>query len=189
MKLTFNILHSAFLVILFLFIINACKNDLGEIERMSNSKITNKDYAENVEILYSDSAVVRMKIISKSMEQNLDKQNPKKIFDQGVLVYFYDVNQSQTSQLNAKYAEYSENEKIIVLRDSIVVKNYKSEKLETEELFWNEKTARIYSKKFVKITTPDEIIHGYGFNSNMEFTEWEIDSVSGIFQSNSLLEK
>jgi hypothetical protein len=37
--------------------------------------------------------------------------------------------------------------------------------------------------------TPQEIIHGYGFSSNMEFTEWEIDSVSGVFQSGSLIEK
>jgi LPS export ABC transporter protein LptC len=176
-------------VVLFVIIINGCKNNLDDIEKLSNHVISNREYAENVEIFYSDSAIVRMKIIAKTMEQSLNKENPKKIFDKGVLVYFYDSNQSQTSTLNARYAEYAENEKLIILRDSIVVKNYKSEKLETEELFWNERTARIYSKKFVKITTPEEIIHGYGFNSNMEFTEWEIDSVSGIFQSNSLLEK
>jgi hypothetical protein len=69
-----------------------------------------------------------------------------------------------------------------------VVSNYKNEKLETEELFWNERDGRIYSKKFVKVTTPSEIILGYGFSSNMEFTEWEIDSVSGIFQSGTLIE-
>jgi LPS export ABC transporter protein LptC len=89
--------------------------------------------------------------------------------------------------LTAKYAEYAENEKIIVLRDSVVIRNYKNEQLETEELFWNERDSRIYSKKFVKVTTPQEIIHGYGFSSNMEFTEWEIDSVSGIFQSGTLM--
>ena len=67
-------------VVLFVIIINGCKNNLDDIEKLSNHVISNREYAENVEIFYSDSAIVRMKIIAKTMEQSLNKENPKKNF-------------------------------------------------------------------------------------------------------------
>ena len=171
-----------------IFLLCSCSNSLEDIERVKINDEANVESAKDVDILYSDSAVVRMKIKSPLMQNRQNKDNPTRVFPKGVWVDFFDKSKSPTSHLTAKYAEYSEKEKVITLRDSIVVTNYKNEKLETEELFWNERDGRIFSKKFVKVTTPTEIIHGYGFSSNMEFTEWEIDSVSGVFQSSSLIE-
>jgi len=173
------------LIILFL---TACSNSLEDIERIKINEEANVESAKDVDILYSDSAVVRMRIKSPLMQNKQDKDNPTRIFPKGVWVDFFDKSKAPTSHLTAKYAEYSEKNKIMTLRDSIVINNYKNEKLETEELFWNERDGKIYSKKFVRVTTPSEIIHGYGFTSNMEFTEWEIDSVSGVFQSGTLIE-
>lgn len=182
--------HLKFLYLIFIFCLNlACSNILEDVERIRiNGEESNIESAKDVDILYSDSAVVRMRIKAPVMNNKNDFNDPKRTFPNGVWVDFFDSNKSPSSHLTAKYAEYSENDRIITLRDSIVITNYRNEQMETEELFWNEKDGRIYSKKFVKITTPSEIIHGYGFSSNMEFTEWEIDSVSGVFQSSSLIE-
>jgi LPS export ABC transporter protein LptC len=164
-----------------------CSNSLEDIERVKIKEESNVESAKDVNILYSDSAVVRMRIKAPLMQSRQNIKDPKRTFPNGVWVDFFDVNQTPSSHLTAKYAEYIENQKIIILRDSIVIRNYKNEQMETEELYWNERDGRIYSKKFVKVTTPQEIIQGYGFSSNMEFTEWEIDSVSGVFQSGALL--
>jgi LPS export ABC transporter protein LptC len=172
-----------------IFILSACSNSAEDIEKVKMKAEANVESAKDVDILYSDSAVVRMRIKSPLMQNRQDKDDPTRVFPNGIWVNFFDVTKSPTSHLTAKYAEYSEKNKLITLRESIVVNNYKNEKLETEELFWSERDGRIYSKKFVRVTTPSEIIHGYGFSSNMEFTEWEIDSVSGVFQSGSLIEK
>lgn len=171
-----------------LWLCGACANSLEDLERVKVEQQGNIESATNVEILYSDSAIVRLRIKAPAMRNIVDNQKPKREFPKGVLVDFFDANQQQTSQLTAKYAEHKEMEKIIELRDSIELWNYKNEKLETEQLFWNQATGRIYSTKFVKITTPTEIIWGYGFNSNMEFTEWEINSVRGVTQSGTLLD-
>lgn len=171
------------------FFLYACSNNVEDIEKLKLKSEANVESAKDVDILYSDSAVVRMRIKSPLMQNRQDKENPTRVFPNGVWVDFFDVSKSPTSHLIAKYAEYSDKLKIITLRDSVVVNNYKNEKLETEELYWSERDGKIYSKKFVRVTTPSEVIHGYGFTSNMEFTEWEIDSVSGVFQSGSLIEK
>jgi LPS export ABC transporter protein LptC len=177
-------------IILFLPIIIfvlSCSNSLEDIEKIKLTNLSKTESAKDVRIIYSDSAIVRMIIKAPLMQSNISIEAPKKIFPKGVLVDFYDNNQNISSHLTSKFAEYLENEKMIFMRDSIVIRNYRDEQLETEELYWVEKDSKIYSKKFVKITTNTEVIHGYGFSSNMEFTNWEIDSVSGIFESNALI--
>lgn len=165
----------------------SCSNDLKDIEKIKLMEQPNVEQAKNVEILYSDSAVLRMRIIASEMRNIVDAKEPKREFPKGVHVDFFNENKGKSSELSANYAEYMEKKKEIILRDSVVIWNFRNEQMETEELIWKERTNEIYSKKFVKITTPTEIIEGYGFSSDMEFTNWEIDSVSGIFESNSFI--
>ncbi len=165
-----------------------CSNSMEQIKKVQFKEDAIVENATDVDILYSDSAVVRMRIKAPLMENRHEENRPKRTFPNGVWVDFFDKNKMPTSHMTAKYAEYVEYDKLIILRDSVVITNYKNEQLETEELFWNEKDSKIYSSKFVKVITTDEIIYGYGFNSNMEFTEWEIDSVSGVFQSGTLID-
>jgi len=180
--------YNFFVFVLTICLSLSCSNDLKDIQALTPDELANTEWAKNVEILYSDSAIVRLRLNAPIMLNKQEQQKPKREFPDGISVDFFDANQFQTSELTAKYAEYLELQKYIVLKDSIVLWNYKNEQLETEELIWDEKDGRIYSNKFVKITTPTEVILGYGFSSNMEFTAWEIDSVSGIFQAQNLLE-
>jgi hypothetical protein len=46
----------------------------------------------------------------------------------------------------------------------------------------------IYSDKFVKITTPTQVIEGYKLRSNLEFTDWKLDSVKGITESKNMVD-
>jgi hypothetical protein len=48
----------------------------------------------------------------------------------------------------------------------VVVINESNEKLETELLFWNQEKDKIYTDRFVKITSADEIVQGIGFESD-----------------------
>lgn len=57
--------------------------------------------------------------------------------------------------------------------------NEKNEKLNTEHLIWNERTKKIYSDDFVKITTPDEIIFGNGFEADQDFSRYKIMKIKG----------
>jgi hypothetical protein len=52
--------------------------------------------------------------------------------------------------------------------------------LQTEELFWSPKDKKIYTDKFVIITTPTEIIKGEGLVANEDFSYYEIQKPTGI---------
>lgn len=158
----------------------ACENSPQEIAQFQALVEKERvEQADSVVLYYSDSAVVRIRVQAPKMLYYSDVRAPKRVFPQGVLVDFYDANHSPTSKLRAGYAEQGELTKEIILRDSVVVWNYRNEKLETEELICEEIKKRIYSDKFVKISTPTYTIFGKWLESNLEFTNWKIKDVSG----------
>ena len=57
--------------------------------------------------------------------------------------------------------------------------NVNGEILNTEQLFWDENTRKIYTKEFVKITTKREILTGTGMVADDDFTGWEIENITG----------
>ena len=171
----------------FIFLVTSCNSD--ELKNLDNIMLKDEigiERATGVELIYSDSAIVRVIINSPVLLRYIDKQKPKNIFPEGVNADFFDQHQKQTSKLKANYAEQFMKEQKIYLKDSVCIWNNKNELLETDELIWDEGTKQISSSKFVRITTPTQIIEGYGFKSNLDFTTWEIYDVSGIIESNNM---
>jgi LPS export ABC transporter protein LptC len=80
-------------------------------------------------------------------------------------VDFYNGKENPQAKVTAKYGKCTNNN-LWELRDSVVVINEKNEKLETELLFWNQEKDLIYTNRFVKITSENEIIQGIGFESD-----------------------
>jgi LPS export ABC transporter protein LptC len=99
------------------------------------------------------------------MEQ-YDKVDPTFAeFRSGIKVDIYNGKDKPEAKVTAKYAKCTSNN-LWELRDSVVVINEKNEKLETELLFWNQEKDHIYTDRFVKITSEDEIIQSIGFESD-----------------------
>ncbi|MCP4440070.1 MAG: LPS export ABC transporter periplasmic protein LptC [Aureispira sp.] len=172
---------------LFFTILSCGGSDVKNLDTLETSvDIPGVERGVDVEILYSDSAIVRVSIKAPIMLNHRSKENPRREFPNGIDVDVFDENKQQTSKLISKHAEQSSAKRIIYLQDSVVFWNTKNEKLETDELIWNENEERIYSTKAVRVTTPSQIINGRGFRSNLDFTLWEIDSVSGIINSSNL---
>ena len=70
------------------------------------------------------------------------------------------------------------------LQDSVVAINENKEKLETELLFWDQKKNIIYTDRFVKITTEDQIIQGYGLESDPRLSKRRIKNLSATIYIN-----
>lgn len=136
--------------------------------------------AEEVEILYSDSAQVKVRITGPTMLNNLDRTEPYQEFIDGVLVEFYGPDQSVSSTLVANYAIRYDRKGEIIVRDSVVWQSVDQQKLETEELIWDENEEQVYTQKFARISTPREIIYGHGFRADQDFNNARIQQVEGI---------
>lgn len=158
----------------------ACENDLSKVERIASQEVSLPiETSRDIEIIYSDSTKVKAKLTSPLLKfykvTNAYHEMPS-----GLKVDFYGNDLNIESVLTAKYGRKFKNQGIIEVRDSVVVVNYKGEKLDTERLIWNEKTRKIYTDKFVKITTKDEVIYGEGLEANQSFTNYKIFKIKGI---------
>lgn len=159
-----------------------CRNDIAEVHRLVNEEETGVERMHTVEILYSDSAVVRVQIEAPTLVRHVEERAPYEEFPDGVRVSFFNPLGKEESILTANYAIRYARDGRIIARDSVVWESDSSEKLETEELIWEEADGRIYSDKFVTIKRPGEIIYGVGFETDQDFTEWTIKATEGDIQ-------
>ncbi len=164
----------------------ACENDLDEVNKLFEELQPGTEVAREVEILYSDSAQVRVVIVSPVMERYLDKVKPRDEFPEGLHVDFLDGDGSVESTLDARHGLRFPRDKKIIVRDSVILRSTQFQTLETSELIWDEATAEVYTDKFVKITQGEEIIFAYGFRSNQDFTDWTLLSVRGKYKIDEL---
>ncbi len=164
----------------------SCDNIKKETRQVFTQNDVAMEVARDVEILYSDSAVVRVRVTGPVMNNNIDRENPYREFPEGVKIEFLEPDLSIKSTLTAKTAiQYPEKGRIIA-RDSVVLTTVKKEKLETEELIWDEKTAKVFTEKFVKVTKPGEVIYGFGLEAEQDFSYWKITVPKGRIKVDQL---
>jgi LPS export ABC transporter protein LptC len=133
---------------------------------------------KGIETVYTDSARIQLAMSSPIIERYTNKKPPYSEFRRGIKVLFHDGHKDPVARLTAKYAKLNEDTKIWELRDSVIAVNEKNEILETELLYWDQEKELVYTDRFVKITSEDQIVMGTGLQSNPRFTSWFIRNVS-----------
>lgn len=151
--------------------------------------------AQEVTTLISDSGVTRYRITAQ-VWQVYDKATPSYWeFPKGIYLEQFDNQLSTAATLRADYAYYNEQAEIWHLVGNVYATNVKGEEFETPELFWNQKTERVYSDSVISITQPPtpaaieadgdkahgSVIKGIGFESNQDMTKYTIRRPTGIF--------
>lgn len=174
-------MRNTILFIILLAIISfACENDLADVDALQERMNVKVETVKDVEILYSDSAQVRVRVTAETMLNHLDINEPNQEFIDGIFVEFFNPEGLITSTMTAKYAIRFERKGEVTARDSVVWESIDNQKLETEELIWNEKKEEIFTQKFARITTEREIITGHGFRAKQDFSNARIQAVDGI---------
>ena len=139
----------------------------------------------DVELIYSDSAQVRVKVMGKTMLYSTQPA-PKQEFTEGVKVVFYDASMNEQGILTGKYATRDETKRKTIIKEDVVWTSTIDGKLETSELEWDEAANTISSTKFVKITQTGQQIFGYGFQTNSQLSQWQIKVPTGKLQVENL---
>ncbi len=181
-----NIGNQIVIIFLVIVLLTACDDLKKENKQLFTPEDTQVVIAKDVEILYSDSAILRVRVHGPVLYNYDDRENPRQEFPQGVKIEFLEADLSVKSVLTAKTAVRFPEKGQIVARDSVELNTIKQEKLETEELVWDEKTAKIFTDKFVKVTKPGEIIYGYGLEAEQDFSYWLIKVPKGRIKVDQL---
>lgn len=177
--IVFNSKHAILLTLVSTWLFFSCKNDIEIINTLTHVTDLPTESIHHVESIYTDSAKIQIRIKAIELNRYGNASEPYMEFPQGIEVLFYDDQSNVSSQLTANFAVYYEMQKLWEARDSVVAINVNGELLNTDLLFWDEEKGLIYSTRFVKITTSDEVLFGEGLEANQDFTDWVIKKPKG----------
>lgn len=141
--------------------------------------------SREVTTLISDSGIVRYRITTASW-QIYDKATPQHWeFPEGVyLEKFNPEDHKAVAFLQADYAYYNCDMEMWNLVGNVKALNLEGEQFETPNLFWSQKEEQVWSDTIITITKAASIIHGVGFRSNQELTQYTILKPTGVIPIN-----
>lgn len=158
-----------------------CKGKEDAVEVFTKSDIT-IEKIQDVDMLYSDSALVRVRIRGPVMLRHLVSDDPRQEFIKGIKVNFFNTFGALAGTLTAKYAVRYEYKGVTLVRDSVVWQSVDGKKLESPELTWNEREQQISTNRFVVVTTLKDTIRSHGFTANQDFTNIKFSAVDGSLE-------
>jgi LPS export ABC transporter protein LptC len=164
-----------------IFCLVACENDIEIINSLTNTNNLPELKGKKVETIYSDSGKVKMQLNADEILQFGKAERPYIEFPKGIHVIFFDDSLKLESEIIADYAKYFTDEKLWEARGNVIaLNNVSGEKLNTEELFWDETQQRIYSNSFSRIENKDGVFYGQkGFETNQKFAPLRLKSSRG----------
>lgn len=150
----------------------SCVNDLDSIKRVTYRSDAPDDVTENLEIMQTDSGYARFQLYAKIAETFSKPEAVTKLKD-GIKVNFFSNDGKIVSSMTALYGEINMTKGTFFVRDSVQLFNYeKKQRLETEELIWNQKDSAIFTNKAVIVRTPQGILFGQGIRTHQDFSTY-----------------
>lgn len=132
---------------------------------------------EDLEMWYSDSAVVRLMLKAPKLEEY---ENGDQEYPEGIYVEFYEEDTVTTSILEADQAFYTKETDVYKAVGNVNLQSFKNhQKLNTEELFWNRNDKQVYTDKFVIIETAEDVLYGQGLTAAQDFSSYRILKPTG----------
>ncbi len=138
--------------------------------------------AYNLEVVFVDSSYT--KAILNAQRGRIYNAKFETLLDGGLKVQFMsEFSGKRVSLLTADSAKIDDKTKNMLATGNVfVISDSSKTKLETSILEWNNSTRKLYSTAYVKITSPMEVIEGYGFESDPNLTHYKILKVSVVQQ-------
>ena len=141
-----------------------------------------------VTTLISDSGVTRYRVKTEEWLM-FDRKKPSYwAFEKGVYLEQFDSIFNIEASIKADTAYFYDKQQLWKLIGNVDIQNRKGERFNTELLFWNQATKKVYSDKFIRIQQPDRVITGHGFESNQDMTVYVIQNIAAGFDEKRFCE-
>lgn len=164
----------------------SCSKEKPELSDLEAAALTSRERFEQVDIRYSDSAALQVRIKAPEMIRHADPGDLKEEFAKGFFAMFYDKSGTLRNTLSSKYALRIHSEGKTFMKDSVRFSDADEAVLITAELVWDERNGTLYTDKFVRILRKDEVLQGYGFETDQNFRKGTIRSIDAIIPSEKL---
>ncbi len=131
--------------------------------------------AIEIHLIHSDSAVVRSEIRAP---KQLEFSNGNIEFPEGIDIQFFEVEGTLSTTMKADKGFFLKTENIYKGIGNVQVNNIlKDQRLQSEELYWNPTTKKIYTETFVTIQEKQTLFNGTGMEADESFSKYKLKKV------------
>lgn len=135
--------------------------------------------SEDLGMTVSRNGLKSYRFVTPLMEQYDLASDPYTKYPNGIYVEtFQDSTEIVESTLKANEAIYYQKRKLWMASGNVIATG-SGNTLYTEQLFWDEKTDRVYSNVKVRVVDQDGEHHGEGFESDVNFETWVMRDYEG----------
>lgn len=162
----------------------SCTNNSKKVRDFLIDKNLPVGKANNVYHMYKDSGRVTSKLITPLMlDFSNRKEHPYSEFPKGIKIINFK-NKIDSVTITGNYAlNYSKTSVSEIKGNVVVVNHTDNSKLETEQLFWDEKTRYFISEKPFKLTRENDTVYGVGFESKDDLTKHLAKKTTGSLET------
>ena len=168
------IISASLIVMLF----SSCESNFKEVQKINFSEFTPSGEAEDLNLKYTDSGAIKSILVSPKMLDYATVTYPFTEFPNGIHVTFYEINGKKTF-VTANYAVSYKTTSVIDLQGKVVISNEFGQKLETEQLYFDQKNNWFYTNNKFKFTDPKGVSYGEGIDFSKDFKIVNSQKISG----------
>ena len=161
----------------------SCSNNTQEVRDFLASKNLPIGVAKNAFHVYKDSGRITSKLITPLLKDFSNRnQHPYNEFPEGIKIVNFDGLDSIT--ITGDYAlSYSKTEVSEIKGNVIVLNHAENSRLETEQLFWDQKTNYFFSEKAFVLRKSNDTIRGIGFECKEDLSKHLAKKTSGNLET------
>ena len=157
------------LTVAFIASLCSCESNFKDVQRINTVAFSPSGETENINLKYTDSGKVKAILISPLMLDFSNLEYGFNEFPKGVNVTLFD-DSNKKSYIVADYAITYAKTDIIDLQGNVKITTDNGEKLETEQLFYDQKNEWFYTEKKFKFTNNEgNLFEGPGVDFSKDF--------------------
>lgn len=128
--------------------------------------------SDSLTMVYSKNGKKEYRFWTPLMERYEFARDPYMEFRYGINIITFDSLGRDNSRLRADYAIFYEKRELWETRGNVVGTSADGRQLFTQQLFWDQRTDKVYSNVDCRIVDGSDTFVGEGFESDSEFNDW-----------------
>ena len=163
----------------------SCTNSKKEVRDFLADKNMPIGKAKNIYHVKKDSGKISSKTKAGIFyDFSNRKEHPYNEFPKGVTIVLIDKTEKDSTTIKGNYALTFTKTKVSEITGNVVILNHREKtKLETNQLFWDQKERYFFTEDGFRLTTPNGVINGFGFESKEDLTKWIAKDITGDIET------
>lgn len=157
----------------------SCRNDLDNVAAVDIPAAAADRITTGADYEMTDAGQVRNRLRAGRISE-WTGEPPRTEIGEGLELTFLDSVGRQISVLTARRGLIMPSRNIMQVFEEVVFVNAKGERLETEQLTWEQDSGKVRTDKAVRVLRRGDIIHGQGLVAAEDFSEYTIHRITGV---------